>query len=67
MVHRLLVSYGRPDDPEAFDAYYRDVHAPLTLQLPRRRRGDGRPSSVDPADFATVGVTIAHFGVQTVR
>ena len=34
MVHRLLVSYGRPDDPEAFDAYYRDVHSPLALQQP---------------------------------
>jgi hypothetical protein len=26
MVHRLVVSYGQPTDPEAFDAYYRQVH-----------------------------------------
>ena len=34
MVHRLVVSYGRPEDPEAFDAYYRDTHTPLALKQP---------------------------------
>ena len=34
MVHRLVVSYGQPADPAAFDAYYRDVHTPLALQQP---------------------------------
>lgn len=33
-MHRLVVSYGQPQDPEAFDAYYRDVHGPLALQIP---------------------------------
>ena len=32
MVHRLMVSYGTPEDPEAFDAYYRDIHTPLALK-----------------------------------
>ncbi|TFV78390.1 EthD family reductase [Blastococcus sp. CT_GayMR19] len=34
MVHRLVVNYGRPEDPEAFDAYYRDTHTPLALKQP---------------------------------
>jgi len=33
-VLRLVVSYGLPTDPAAFDAYYRDVHAPLALAQP---------------------------------
>jgi uncharacterized protein (TIGR02118 family) len=34
MVHRLLVSYGQPEDTGAFDDYYRDTHAPLASELP---------------------------------
>jgi len=34
VVHRLVVSYGQPADPAAFDAYYRETHAPLALQVP---------------------------------
>ncbi len=103
MVHRLLVSYGRPDDPEAFDAYYRDVHTPLALQQPgligltighgtsldpsqpapylvaeldfeseqsmgeALKSPEGRATGKDLANFATGGVTLAHFDVQTVR
>ena len=37
MVHRLVVSYGQPEDPAAFDAYYRDTHAPLALAQPGAR------------------------------
>lgn len=49
MVHRLVVSYGQPDDPAAFDAYYRETHAPLALAQPglvRFTYGHGR--SLDP-------------------
>ncbi len=103
MVHRLLVNYGRPDDPEAFDAYYRDVHTPLALQQPgligltighgtspdpsqpapylvaeldfeseqamgeALKSPEGRATGKDLANFATGGVTLAHFDVQTVR
>jgi uncharacterized protein (TIGR02118 family) len=38
MVHRLNVSYGQPEDPGAFDAYYRDTHTPLALQIPGVQR-----------------------------
>ena len=34
MVHRLVVTYGQPSDPAAFDAYYRDTHTPLALKQP---------------------------------
>jgi uncharacterized protein (TIGR02118 family) len=50
MVHRLVVSYGQPTDPEAFDAYYREIHAPLALRQPGLVRFTfGRARSLDPA------------------
>ena len=30
---RLSVLYGTPDDPEAFDHYYRTVHVPLAKAM----------------------------------
>jgi uncharacterized protein (TIGR02118 family) len=35
---RLLVLWGTPRDPEAFDRYYRDVHVPLGRKMPGLRR-----------------------------
>jgi uncharacterized protein (TIGR02118 family) len=35
---RFLVLYNQPDDPEAFDRHYRDVHIPLAKKLPGLRR-----------------------------
>ena len=34
---RLIVLYNQPDDPEAFDAHYRDVHAPIVERYPKLR------------------------------
>jgi uncharacterized protein (TIGR02118 family) len=49
MVHRLVVSYGQPADPEAFDAYYRETHTALALQQPGLVRVSvGHPRSLDP-------------------
>ncbi len=31
---RTFVMYGAPEDPEAFDTYYRDVHIPLVRKMP---------------------------------
>jgi uncharacterized protein (TIGR02118 family) len=64
MVHRLVVSYGQPDDPGAFDDYYRDTHVPLTMEMPGLQRfAVGRAHGFDPSrptpylvaelDFAT--------------
>ena len=30
---KLLVLYGHPDDPAAFDQYYRDVHIPIAKKM----------------------------------
>ncbi len=30
---RLLVLYGHPKDPAAFDKYYRDVHLPIAKRI----------------------------------
>jgi uncharacterized protein (TIGR02118 family) len=31
---QLIVLYGHPQDPAAFDRHYREVHAPLAKQIP---------------------------------
>jgi len=38
MVHRLVVQYGQPTDPAAFDRYYRDVHVGLAQAVPGLQR-----------------------------
>lgn len=35
---QFVVMYRRPDDPEAFDRHYREVHVPLTWKFPGLRR-----------------------------
>ncbi|WP_428149253.1 EthD family reductase [Brevundimonas sp.] len=35
---QLVVTYGKPADPAAFDAHYRDVHIPLAKAIPGLRR-----------------------------
>ena len=50
MVHRLVVSYGQPDDPEAFDEYYRDTHAPLAMGIPGLAKFTvGHAKALDPS------------------
>ena len=34
---RLIALYAPPEDPEAFDAHYRDVHAPIVARYPGLR------------------------------
>jgi uncharacterized protein (TIGR02118 family) len=36
-VVRLIALYSQPDDPVAFDAHYRDVHARIVGRYPRLR------------------------------
>lgn len=35
---RLLVLYGHPADPEAFDRYYADIHIPLAKRMQGLRK-----------------------------
>ena len=34
---RLIALYSQPDDPDAFDAHYRDIHAPIVRRYPKLR------------------------------
>jgi uncharacterized protein (TIGR02118 family) len=48
VTHRLLVQYGQPTDPAAFDQHYRDVHMGLAQQIPGLLRfATGHPRAVD--------------------
>ena len=40
MPAKLVVLYGRPDDPDAFDQHYREVHSPLVDRLPGLQNWD---------------------------
>jgi uncharacterized protein (TIGR02118 family) len=35
---KLVVAYGPPDDPDAFDRHYAETHAPLAQKIPNLRR-----------------------------
>jgi uncharacterized protein (TIGR02118 family) len=35
---RLMVLYDQPEDTEAFDRHYREIHIPLAKKLPGLRR-----------------------------
>ena len=37
-MHKLVVLYPPPNDPEAFRSYYTQTHIPLVRQLPGLRR-----------------------------
>ncbi|SFL94269.1 EthD family reductase [Geodermatophilus ruber] len=53
MVHRLVVSYGQPSDPAAFDDYYRDTHVPLAMEMPGVIRfSTGHAQPIDPSQQA---------------
>jgi uncharacterized protein (TIGR02118 family) len=34
---RLIALYSQPDDTDAFDEHYRDVHTPIVLRYPKIR------------------------------
>jgi uncharacterized protein (TIGR02118 family) len=34
---RLVVLYNTPEDPDAFEAHYRDVHTPIVSRYPNLR------------------------------
>jgi uncharacterized protein (TIGR02118 family) len=54
MVHRLIVQYGQPTDPAAFDRHYREVHVGLAQAIPGLVRFTiGHPRALDqgPAPY----------------
>ena len=51
MTHRLLVQYGQPTDPAAFDQHYRDVHVGLAQKIPGLQRFTyGHPKAIGGGD-----------------
>jgi uncharacterized protein (TIGR02118 family) len=49
VVHRLVVEYGQPTDPAAFDRHYRDVHVGLAQAIPGLQRFTiGHAAPLDP-------------------
>ena len=55
MMTRLLVLYGQPEDPAAFDRYYNEVHVPLAKKMQGLKkwtigRVQGTPDG-EPSDY----------------
>ena len=49
-MHRLIVQYGTPADPAAFDEHYRSVHVGLAQAIPGLVRFTiGHGQSLDPS------------------
>lgn len=64
MVHRLVVSYGQPEDQEAFETYYRDTHTPLALKQPGLLAlAVGRPKAM--GDAGTVPYLVAELDFES--
>jgi uncharacterized protein (TIGR02118 family) len=57
---KLLVIYGKPADPAAFDRYYFDTHVPLAKEIPGLRAYDVNRGAVmtpaGPADAHLVAM-----------
>ena len=40
MTVKLTVVYGKPDEPDAWDKHYRDVHVPIVERFPGLQRAE---------------------------
>lgn len=48
---KLVVLYGHPTDPAAFDQYYQEKHIPLARNIPNVQRAElGRIHSATPGE-----------------
>jgi uncharacterized protein (TIGR02118 family) len=57
VTYRALIQYDQPTDPEAFEEYYRNVHAPLAQKIPgliRFEAGHAAPLGGDEAPYLVV-------------
>jgi uncharacterized protein (TIGR02118 family) len=66
MTVTLVVLYTRPDDPEAFDRHYLEVHAPLVDRVPGLLSWDhGRlMAAVDGGDLPYYRIATLRFANQ---
>lgn len=49
---RVIVTYGAPENPSAFEAHYRDTHIPLVLKMPHLRGFEISAGDVASSDEA---------------
>jgi uncharacterized protein (TIGR02118 family) len=50
---KILVLYGKPADPAAFDAYYANTHVPIAKKLPGLKRYEVSAGPVAAPDGST--------------
>ena len=60
-MQKVLVTYTRPDDVEAFDKYFREVHAPMVRKIPGLKklvvnRITGNAFGGEPSLYLLVGL-----------
>jgi uncharacterized protein (TIGR02118 family) len=77
VVHRLIVQYGQPTDPAAFDKHYREVHQGLAQAIPGLLRfttghaqaldGSTPPYLVAELDFESAEAMAASMGTEAGR
>jgi uncharacterized protein (TIGR02118 family) len=63
-MYRVSVCYGQPADTAAFDAYYANIHVPLTLKVPHLESfTTGRCESVGRSERPYY--LVAHLGFKS--
>ena len=60
-MHKILVTYTRPDDVDAFETYFREVHAPMVRRIPGLKklvinRITGNAMGGEPSVYLLVGL-----------
>ena len=61
LMHKLLVTYTRPHDVDAFEKYFREVHAPMVRKIPGLKklvinRITGNALGASPSLYLLVGL-----------
>lgn len=65
MTYQITICYGKPDDPAAFDKYYRATHIPLANKLPGLTDFTyGECRSLDGAEPAYYSIARLHFATE---
>lgn len=65
MTGQIVVCYGTPDDPAAFDEHYRNIHVPLAGRIPGLSGFTwGKCSSLDGTDPVFYAVAQLRFDTE---
>jgi uncharacterized protein (TIGR02118 family) len=61
-MHKMIVLYPKPDDPEHFKKYYRETHIPLAKKIPGvKSYSYGYPATLDGKEPPHFCMFIAEF------